>query len=233
MANRLGYETLQLPSFSDSNQANAQALSLALKGAQFEETQRVQEQQNILGQQLGQQLLAGKDGNVNQSDLLGLALNSGGSVKENLGILSSLQNLLGSSKQAGKLTDVEKQLFKTKKDQDTLDFKQQKDDRARFANLPKRAEEFAIQQTSQIGDDLFCSNVDRDSAHKIVRDLYMETGGEPDLVKALLPSVQEGLYDSQSFLQPFGGYEFNNQQVAKEGRAALANALQLRNKRKT
>ena len=57
--------------------------------------------------------------------------------------------------------------------------------------------------------------------------------GEPDLVKALLPSVQEGLYDSQSFLQPFGGYEFNNQQVAKEGRAALANALQLRNKRKT
>ena len=231
MGNNIGYRALQLPSFSDSNQASAQALSIALKGAQYEEANRKEQQQNLLGQQLGEQLLVNKGGNVNKSDLLSLALNSEGSLKENLGMVNSLQNLLGGNGQTGKLSDVEKQLFKTKKDQDTLAFKQRKEDRARFAKLPDLAQAFAQPFVDRVSGDStpFMDDADKRRAKDSLVSLFMQTGGDPELIDLVRRNAESSLEDEQSLIFDT---DFDVEGFGKNTRSSIANALQLKAKRK-
>ena len=231
MANRLGFKTTQLPSFSDANQASAQALSLALKGAQLEEQQRKEAQQNLLGKQLGDQLLAGKDGGVNQSDLLNLALNTEGSVKDNLGMLGSLQDLLETGNKRGKLSDAEKELAKLTKHKENLEFKQKKEDRARFAKLPELAQSFAQPFVDRVSTDFtpFMRDEDKFRAQNALVSAFMETGGDPKLIDLVRRNAESSLKDEDEtvFDTDFDVNKFN-----KGARADIANAIQLQNKLK-
>lgn len=228
MANRLGYETLQLPSFSDSNQANAQALSLALKGAQFEETQRVQEQQNILGQQLGEQFLTGEP---KETDLVRTLMQGSGDFKSNLGIAQSLMSMFGKNNDAGKVSDETKEVAKLKKHNDNLAFKQQKEDRARFAKSPELAQAFTQPFVDRVSGDLtpFMADADKDRTKNALISAFLETGGDPEKIDLVRKNAENAIYDEQDFYQ---GTEFDVNKFSKNARTDIANAIELARKRK-